>query len=257
MAVATSFFNWQRSGLTPGAAPYNTCSPNLTLIRNHIIDAWGGQHLGCFDNRPIVSGLAPSSHAFGAAVDVRYENPGPGRARFLAEIVPWLINNSAELHIQALHDYRGSRVWRANRSGDANGGWRQQPTGAQMGRAWALWVHIEVTRDGWSDVTPINRRLSENPEPPKPAEFDPENGNYAHWPTKNNKPTIRNGSRGDSVRYLQGVFLNETGATIAVDGKFGSQTERRVRDMQRFFGLTVDGWVGRESWSAVDLLAGA
>lgn len=253
MAVATKFFNWQQSGLTPGAAPHNGCSPNLTLIRNHIIDTWGGQFVGCYVNRPIVAGSAPSSHAFGAAVDVRYENPGPGRDRFLSEILPWLINNSAELHVQALHDYVGSRVWRANRSGDANGGWRPQPTGSQMGRAWALWVHIEVTRDGWADVTPIRQRLSAAP----PAGFDPANGHYAHWPNKTNKPTIRNGSRGDSVKYLQGVLRNATQSNVAVDGRFGPQTESRVRDMQRFFGLTVDGWVGRQSWGVVDLLAGA
>ena len=37
---------------------------------------------------------------------------------------------------------------------------------------------------------------------------------------------------------------------------FGSQTERRVRDVQRLFGLDDDGRVGRLTWGVIDLLAG-
>jgi peptidoglycan hydrolase-like protein with peptidoglycan-binding domain len=53
-----------------------------------------------------------------------------------------------------------------------------------------------------------------------------------------------------------GRYLHKAGGNIAVDGQFGQQTERRVKDLQGFFGLTVDGWVGGQTWGVVDMLAG-
>lgn len=163
MTVATTFDDWQRSGLTPGRAPYNRCSPNLEQIVAYLRRSWGGQTVGCYVSRPVVGGSAPSSHAFGAALDWRYENPGPGRRTLLDVILPWLIGNSAELGIQALHDYVGSRIWRANRSGDANGGWKAQKPGPQMGQSWAQWIHVEVNRAAWADGRTVDQRLAPTP----------------------------------------------------------------------------------------------
>jgi peptidoglycan hydrolase-like protein with peptidoglycan-binding domain len=69
------------------------------------------------------------------------------------------------------------------------------------------------------------------------------------------KPTIKNGSRGDVVKYLQGVILCKAGGNISVDGVFGPQTDKRVRDLQKFFKLTVDGIVGPQTWGVIDYLA--
>jgi peptidoglycan hydrolase-like protein with peptidoglycan-binding domain len=67
---------------------------------------------------------------------------------------------------------------------------------------------------------------------------------------------LRIGAKGDAVRYLQGVILHKAGGNIVVDGDFGPQTDRRVKDLQRFFGLAVDGVVGRaQTWPLVDELA--
>jgi peptidoglycan hydrolase-like protein with peptidoglycan-binding domain len=62
--------------------------------------------------------------------------------------------------------------------------------------------------------------------------------------------------RGDAVRYLQGVIFHKAGGRITIDGYFGPETSRRVRDVQRSFRITVDGVVASDTWPVVDLLAG-
>lgn len=65
---------------------------------------------------------------------------------------------------------------------------------------------------------------------------------------------LRQGSRGSAVRTMQG-YLNDLSKkysdlpSIAVDGVFGPRTLAAVRAFQRKFGLTVDGIVGRNTWS--------
>lgn len=164
MAIATEFSDWQRSSAKPGRAPYDRCSPNLDAIGRYLRARWGGQSLGCYVVRPVVGGSRPSSHSYGAALDWRYANPGPGRDVLLRDILPWLVNHSAELGIQALHDYVGSRIWRANRSGDANGGWKKQSPGSQMGQSWAQWIHVEVHPDAWADGRSVEDRIAQDTE---------------------------------------------------------------------------------------------
>lgn len=54
---------------------------------------------------------------------------------------------------------------------------------------------------------------------------------------------LRRGSRGDAVRDLQRA-LNDNGAGLAVDGKFGPRTNDAVQSFQSDSGLEVDGVVG-------------
>lgn len=63
------------------------------------------------------------------------------------------------------------------------------------------------------------------------------------------KPTVRLGSTGGAVRYLQTVLQ------VTADGRFGPRTEVAVRSFQTWFGLGVDGIVGRNTWAMVDRLA--
>jgi peptidoglycan hydrolase-like protein with peptidoglycan-binding domain len=63
-------------------------------------------------------------------------------------------------------------------------------------------------------------------------------------------PTLREGARGEAVRFLQSA-LNRQGANVAVDGSFGPNTERAVRDFQRRKGLSADGVVGPRTWGAL------
>ncbi len=65
---------------------------------------------------------------------------------------------------------------------------------------------------------------------------------------------LRRGSRGTSVQTVQ-FFLNTLSAynpsipTQRIDGIYGQTTENAVRDLQRFYNLTVDGVVGQQTWN--------
>jgi len=151
------------------------CSPLLVTLGKYLRDRWGGQDLGCYVPRPVVGGSKPSDHASGAAHDWRYQDPGMGRSRMLNEAMPWLINNSLELGIQAVHDYVGCRIWRppaqsgrpAQVSPDC--GWRQQTPGSQMGQPWALWLHLAVLDTRWSDTRTIDQMLAGGGTGPTPS----------------------------------------------------------------------------------------
>lgn len=63
---------------------------------------------------------------------------------------------------------------------------------------------------------------------------------------------LRQGARGDQVRYLQYFLnfinlINNENSQIAVDGIFGNATKNAVINFQRKYGLTPDGIVGRNT----------
>ena len=58
------------------------------------------------------------------------------------------------------------------------------------------------------------------------------------------------GSRGSDVTELQ-KRLNENGYDLAVDGQFGKETQKAVRDYQKKKGLVVDGIVGKNTWASL------
>ncbi|WP_392425295.1 N-acetylmuramoyl-L-alanine amidase [Barrientosiimonas humi] len=60
--------------------------------------------------------------------------------------------------------------------------------------------------------------------------------------------TRRNGDRGEGVRAVQ-TALTARGASVTVDGIFGSSTQAAVERFQDAQGLTVDGVVGLDTWS--------
>ncbi|CAM3109126.1 peptidoglycan-binding domain-containing protein [Stackebrandtia soli] len=62
--------------------------------------------------------------------------------------------------------------------------------------------------------------------------------------------TVSQGSNGSAVKAVQ-TQLNHLGASLAVDGDFGSLTTTAVRNFQRQAGLTVDGVVGPQTWRAL------
>lgn len=64
---------------------------------------------------------------------------------------------------------------------------------------------------------------------------------------------VASGTSGAATRAVQGQLATQ-GWRVAVDGSFGSLTERRVRDFQAAHGLAVDGAVGPATWYA--LIAG-
>jgi hypothetical protein len=164
LTITTEFYNWQQSSEDPFAARWNSCSPNLLGVRDFLLEFYGGQSLGCHHDRPIVGGSAPSSHAYGAGFDWGWDvsaHGGPGRA-VAVELMDWFVDWSAELGVQAIHDYQGSRIWRppgtSGRPVDSDG-WRVQPKGSQMGQDWARWIHLEVPKSRWSDGRSVEERL--------------------------------------------------------------------------------------------------
>ncbi|MCI5932603.1 MAG: peptidoglycan-binding protein, partial [Faecalibacterium sp.] len=70
-------------------------------------------------------------------------------------------------------------------------------------------------------------------------------------PSSASRPTLRTGSRGDSVRLLQ-TLLNHAGYELAVDGIFGTMTRCSVKGFQSERGLAVDGIVGKQTWAALE-----
>lgn len=179
MSIQTNFFNWATSGLPYSEPPFEDCSPNLVQLRKYLRERWGGYSLGCEGDRPIREGTAISSHAFGAAEDWRYTPVVSGskdvpRHVAIGEVLPFVINHSAELHIDAIHDYFGDRIWRAGRTpytADAHTSWwkQQNGNGSGMGETWATYFHFETNYDGWGDATAIVDRLHGAPPDPGPT----------------------------------------------------------------------------------------
>ena len=66
--------------------------------------------------------------------------------------------------------------------------------------------------------------------------------------SEQNFPTIRTGSTGRFVRYLQFVLKVNGYAVGSVDGVFGANTRSAVQAFQLANGLTADGIVGRNTW---------
>ncbi|MFE7605559.1 C40 family peptidase [Brachybacterium paraconglomeratum] len=62
---------------------------------------------------------------------------------------------------------------------------------------------------------------------------------------------LRWGSQGSSVKQLQ-TALNEHGASLSADGKFGKLTHGAVKDFQRTHDVQVDGVVGPETRGALN-----
>lgn len=75
-------------------------------------------------------------------------------------------------------------------------------------------------------------------------------------PAKDEKPTLRKGSRGEYVTLAQTELINagyDCGSKGA-DGIFGNDTEAAVKRFQKDWGLEADGVIGKRTW---DQLAAA
>lgn len=144
MTVKVKYYNWQ----TPKTSDYvrfKKASPNLVELNEWLCKRFNGSSLGIFNKRPIRGGTSPSTHYFGAALDWKYPT------RVAAKLViKFLIANSEELGVQAVHDYVGGCIWHADR------GWKKQAADSEgMGQSWATWLHIEVTPSQWKDSRPV------------------------------------------------------------------------------------------------------
>jgi peptidoglycan hydrolase-like protein with peptidoglycan-binding domain len=64
-------------------------------------------------------------------------------------------------------------------------------------------------------------------------------------------PTLRMGSNGNDVKYLQEILNKIHYGPLGADGTFGAKTEAAVKRFQKAFNLTVDGIVGQKTWNAL------
>ena len=64
-------------------------------------------------------------------------------------------------------------------------------------------------------------------------------------------PTLRRGSTGNHVKYLQDI-LDRLRYSVVVDGNFGIKTEAAVKKFQQDYGLVADGIVGAKTWSMLE-----
>ena len=260
MTVQYEWHSWQANPMQPDP---KKCAPIMqswwTYLRTH----WGGQHLGCYARRPVVGGAALSSHASGAAMDWRYQDPGAGRTAMLAEAMPFLLNNSRELGLTAIHDYAGRRIWRppncSGRPGSPSPecGWRAS-SGPQMHPA-NLWLHIEVHPSRWSDTRTVAEMLGTDVPPTQPPTQPPPSGGTFTLELQKNEltPAKRDQLRGNGDVYLiqqiaQGHYKQLGNSAFdcgTPDGDYGPRTQEAVRELQRIGGLTVDGNCGNQTWS--------
>lgn len=161
MGIATGFHDYGRLGAPSGVG--GRCSPALKHLASATSRRYGTTNLGCYGVRPIRGGEVPSTHSFGAAIDL-------GTASLAEEVrnhlIGYLVGNSSGWGIQAIHDYRGSRIWRAGRTSRADEActkwWRaQRPDSNGMGQPWAHWLHVEVHPTSWAaDWTEAQRGIS-------------------------------------------------------------------------------------------------
>ncbi len=80
-----------------------------------------------------------------------------------------------------------------------------------------------------------------------PSNVSPDTSEAVTGDSTTKYSTLRRGSSGELVKTLQNL-LNQNGATLEVDGKFGPLTDAAVRAYQKANGLTVDGITGPITW---------
>ncbi len=249
MTVARAQTNWQAQPARR-LAEFKRAAPALTTLLTYLRARWGGASLGIYGVREVRGGTSLSSHAFGSALDWSYR--GVGRERAL-EVIDWLIANSAELGVQAIHDYIGGRIWHADRQA-----WKsQKPDRYGMGTTWADWLHIEVNEQQWGDGRPVDVKLGAVPAPaPAPVEVAPAPV-VVLVPVQvgESRPTLRRGDSRPEVKLVQLTLRDRAGQDVGpIDGQFGARTEMAVRNVQAFVGAPVTGVVDPAMWHVIDVL---
>lgn len=68
-------------------------------------------------------------------------------------------------------------------------------------------------------------------------------------------PLIKYGATGDAVMLMQSALRVRSGVDIAVDGKYGKNTGKALRDWQTFAGIKPDGDCGPITWGTLLLEA--
>lgn len=106
----------------------------------------------------------------------------------------------------------------------------------------------DVIMSRLTDIVKPYRPTGPTPLPP----YIPAEGEWGLWPHVE-KRAVRRGDVRPEVEYLNDVLRLLDGHKVC-GSVFEAATERAVRTFQSKHGLVVDGWVGRQTWPALDRL---
>jgi len=80
------------------------------------------------------------------------------------------------------------------------------------------------------------------------------NNTWKYLLTLPSYPTLREGSRGSYVKFLQQLLESQLIPVGTIDGIFGARTKEAVETFQTYNNLTVDGIVGKNTWAILTQL---
>ncbi len=80
------------------------------------------------------------------------------------------------------------------------------------------------------------------------------NNTWKYLLTLPDYPTIRQGSRGSYVKFLQQLLESQLIPVGGIDGIFGAKTKEAVETFQSYNNLAVDGIVGKNTWAILTQL---
>ena len=221
--MSMNFANWEGAKKCE-SGPQAGTTALLNWMRANYPVGWSG---GIFNCRTVRGSSQPSIHGEGRALD--WMMPvvnGRGHPNG-HDAVKRLASKGREIGIQCIIFDR--TIWSA-----------RSPNGRAYTGVHPHFdhLHIEQTRQSARTLTVARLNALLNGGVPAGIVVSP-------------YPTVRLGASGDTVKNLQRLLNGQTSLKLKVDGKFGSQTDRAVKEFQRANGLRVDGIVGRETWTAL------
>jgi len=77
---------------------------------------------------------------------------------------------------------------------------------------------------------------------------------FSETQTTTPRATLCFSSTGEDVEYLQRRLNGIRFGCLVVDGIFGVATEESVKKFQKYYGLTVDGIVGSQTWAKLETI---
>jgi hypothetical protein len=171
---------------------------------------------GAYNCRHITGGTGSSLHSHGIAIDVNWNTNPYRKDNVLVTDMPRPMVNA----ILAIRTNNGQEVW----------GWGGKYRTVKDA------MHYEIVCAPADLATGINWDTVKQPtlDPKKPGEW----------------PLVQRGDRGAAVEELHKLLDIAKPGTPGF-GIFGPVTETTVREYQRTHGLTPDGRVGRQTWTAL------
>ena len=116
-------------------------------------------------------------------------------------------------------------------------------------RSWTHWGALPGVLDG--SKTPVEAPVEKDEQEPAPESGEATEGQNGGKTVMVELNVLRKGNKGKQVKTLQHL-LTAVGCECGnADGIFGSRTLIAVKVFQKAKGLTVDGIVGKDTWTAL------